>query len=91
MNSQKDREFQEFCKIKSILIDIIIQKRKDKLKDITTTELIDELISRLDIPIFGLCNLCCLEGKEMCYFNLENHSEKIGDEIFCKKCTIEIT
>ena len=91
MNSLEIREFQEICKIKENLKDIRREKIKDKLKNINTTELINELISRLNIPIFGLCNLCCLEKKQICYFDLEKHSEKIGDKLFCKKCTIKMT
>jgi hypothetical protein len=91
MNNQKLQELIEDSKIKRIFKDIEMEKSQDKLKDITTSELIDELIFRLNIPIFGLCNLCCLKEKEMCYFDLKKHSEKIGNEIFCKKCTIEIS
>ena len=91
MSSKKLQELIEDSKIRRIFKDIEIEKRQDKLKDITTNELIDELISRLNISIFGLCNLCCVTGKEMCYFDLKKHSEKIGNEIFCKKCTIEIS
>ena len=83
------KENTEDFKIKRIFRDIVNEKRQDKLKDITTTELIDELISRLDAPIFGLCVLCDFQ-KDSGYFNLENYSEKTKTNLFCNNCIIKI-